>query len=48
MDMHTLDGSMEFQTKELKKFFGLSEEQTFQDLDVDVNETEPTVNIKEH
>lgn len=33
-----LDGSLEERTKAMKKFFGLSPEQSFQDLDVDVDD----------
>lgn len=33
-----LDGSLEDRTKAMKEFFGLSPEQSFQDLDVDEND----------
>lgn len=35
-----LDGSDEEQTKALKEFFGLSPDQTFKDLDVDISDME--------
>lgn len=35
-----LDGSKEDRTKAMKEFFGLSPEQSFQDLDVDISEKE--------
>ena len=33
-----IDGSSKEQTEALKEFFGLSPEQSFQDLDVDIDE----------
>ncbi len=33
-----LDGSLEERVKAMKEFFGLSPEQSFQDLDVDEND----------
>ena len=35
-----LDGTIEQQTKSLKEFFGLRPDQSFQDLDIDVDEEE--------
>ena len=38
MPITTLDGSIEEQTRMLKEFFGLRPDQSFQDLDVDIDD----------
>lgn len=40
MPITTLDGSIEEQTKTLKELFGLRPDQSFQDLDVDIDDLE--------
>lgn len=40
MPITTLDGPLEEQIRTLKEFFGLRPDQSFQDLDVDIDDLE--------
>lgn len=44
-NVNILDGSKEERQKAMKEFFGLSEEQSFQDIEVDDAETEKSRKI---